>query len=190
MIQQLLAEAGHAGAREGSHGAGHHRRARRADGYRQGGDSVRQKPISATSGRRTLHHRAARRKTKAHTYTAPAQPALNDWGSRRHLEGRRRARDAGRRVRARIVYRFHARDLHLVLGPGQDGRPVRFRVTIDGAAPGERAHGIRRGCGWPRHGHGAAAVSTWCAQSGKVADRTFAIEFLDAGVEAYAFTFG
>ena len=40
----------------------------------------------------------------------------------------------------RIIYRFHARDLHLVLGPGKDGKPVRFRVSMDGAAPGA-AHG-------------------------------------------------
>ena len=56
-------------------------------------------------------------------------------GPRRHVAAERAtlAAPAGR-----IVYRFHARDLHLVLGPGEDGKPVRFRVTLDGAAPGTR----------------------------------------------------
>lgn len=90
--------------------------------------------------------------------------------------------------RGSIVYRFRARDLHLVLAPGADGKPIRFRVTIDGKEPGDD------------HGSDVAADGSGTVtgeklyqlirQSGDIADRTFAIEFLDPGVKAYAFTFG
>jgi hypothetical protein len=88
----------------------------------------------------------------------------------------------------RIVYRFHARDLHLVLGPGQDGRPVRFHVSIDGAPPG-----ADHGSDTDSEGHGTVSEERLYqlirqGESGK--DRTFEIEFLDPGAEAFAFTFG
>jgi len=87
-----------------------------------------------------------------------------------------------------LVYRFHARDLHLVLGPGPDGAPVRFRISIDGAPPGED-HGV------DTNAQGEGSVSErrlyqLIRQSHEVKDRTFKIEFLDPGVQAYAFTFG
>jgi Thioredoxin like C-terminal domain len=87
-----------------------------------------------------------------------------------------------------IVYRFHARDLHLVLGPSADGKPVRFRVTVDGAAPGD-SHGT------DTDAQGAGVVNEqrlyqFVRQNGAIADRTFAIEFLDPGVQAFTFTFG
>ena len=87
-----------------------------------------------------------------------------------------------------IVYRFHARDLHLVLGPGPEGKPVRFRVTIDGAPPGG-------GRGTDVDGDGQGVVTgqrlyQLIRQDGKVSDHTFEIQFLDPGVQAYAFTFG
>ncbi len=87
-----------------------------------------------------------------------------------------------------IVYRFHARDLHLVLGPGSDGKPVRFRVTLDGKPPGPD-HGIDTDA----EGNGTVTgerLYQLVRQQGEVTDRTFAIEFLDPGVSAYAFTFG
>jgi hypothetical protein len=89
---------------------------------------------------------------------------------------------------ARITYRFHARDLHLVLASPEQGQPVRFRVTLDGAPPGAD-HGIDidpRGWGTvsePR-------LYQLIRQNGAVTDRTFEIEFLDPGIRAYAFTFG
>ncbi|VWD60597.1 cytochrome C biogenesis protein [Burkholderia lata] len=123
----------------------------------------------------------------AHRYDAPAHPDLNDWGLAGAWQvGAERASLAA--PSGRIVYRFHARDLHLVLGPGADGQPVRFRVTIDGAAPGA-AHGTDVDA----QGYGTVTgqrLYQLVRQPGAIADRTFAIEFLDPGVNAYAFTFG
>ena len=87
-----------------------------------------------------------------------------------------------------IVYRFRARDLHLVLGPGTDGKPIRFRVTIDGNAPG-----ADHGTDTDVDGQGVVdsqRLYQLVRQNDVISDRTFAIEFLDAGVHAYAFTFG
>ncbi|CAB3770990.1 cytochrome C biogenesis protein [Burkholderia puraquae] len=123
----------------------------------------------------------------AHRYDAPAHPDLNDWGLAGTWQvGAERASLAA--PSGRIVYRFHARDLHLVLGPAANGQPVRFRVTLDGAAPGS-AHGSDVDA----QGYGAVTgqrLYQLVRQSGAIADRTFAIEFLDPGVNAYAFTFG
>ena len=120
-------------------------------------------------------------------YTAPAKPALNQWGLSGNWLSQAEQVTLNRGTGS-IVYRFHARDLHLVLGPGKDGKPVRYRVTIDGAAPGNH------------HGADTAADGTGTIdsqrlyqlvrQSGAVGDHTFSIEFLDPGVQAYAFTFG
>lgn len=87
-----------------------------------------------------------------------------------------------------IEYRFHARDLHLVLAPPVQGHPVHFRVTIDGAAPGADHGSDTNAEGWgtvldPR-------MYQMIRQRRLVADRTFKIEFFDAGVRAYVFTFG
>ncbi len=88
----------------------------------------------------------------------------------------------------KIVYRFHARDLHLVLGPTKNGKPIRFKVTLDGTAPGDD-HGAdadASGAGTVQ-GH---RLYQLIRQKGAVEDRTFEIEFLDPGVQAFAFTFG
>ncbi|WP_306717098.1 cytochrome c biogenesis protein DipZ [Burkholderia dolosa] len=123
----------------------------------------------------------------AHRYDAPAHPDLNDWGLAGTWQvGAERATLAA--PSGRIVYRFHARDLHLVLGPGANGKPVRFRVTLDGAAPGD-AHGADVDA----QGYGTVTgqrLYQLVRQPGAIADRTFSIEFLDPGVDAYAFTFG
>ncbi|ALV61034.1 cytochrome c biogenesis protein DipZ [Burkholderia cenocepacia] len=123
----------------------------------------------------------------AHRYDAPGSPDLNGWGLAGTWNvGAERASLAA--PDGRIVYRFHARDLHLVLGPGANGRPVRFRVTLDGAAPGA-AHGADVDA----QGYGTVTgqrLYQLVRQPGAIADRTFAIEFLDPGVDAYAFTFG
>lgn len=87
-----------------------------------------------------------------------------------------------------LVYRFHARDLHLVLGPKADGSAVPFRITVDGASPGDK-----HGTDVSPDGSGAVTeqrLYQLVRQSGAIADHTFEIEFLDPGVHAYAFTFG
>lgn len=87
-----------------------------------------------------------------------------------------------------IAYRFSARDLHLVLGPGADGEPVRFQVKIDGKAPGE-SHGADTDA----EGNGTVTETRLyqlVRQAGDVEERTFEVRFLDPGVEAFAFTFG
>jgi cytochrome c biogenesis protein CcdA/thiol-disulfide isomerase/thioredoxin len=88
-----------------------------------------------------------------------------------------------------LVFRFQARDLHLVLGPGPGGKPVRFRVRMDGADPGA-SHGT------DTDASGAGVVTDQRLYQlirqppGEIHRHTFTIEFLDAGVQAYAFTFG
>ncbi len=127
------------------------------------------------------------RADRSHAYLAPSRPALNRWGlGGRWLVGAEQATllDAG----GRIVYRFRARDLHLVLGPGKDGKPVRFIVRLDGAAPGAN-HGV------DSDAQGLGSVTTQrlyqlIRSSGPVAEHSFEIEFLDPGVQAFAFTFG
>jgi len=121
-----------------------------------------------------------------HVYSAPS-PRLNEWAlSGGWTIGGEHAvlNEKG----GGIVYRFHARDLQLVLGAGPDGKPVRFRVTIDGAPPGD-AHGADIGA----EGKGEATAHRLyrlIRQNGAIMDRTFEIRFLDPGVQAYAFTFG
>ena len=86
-----------------------------------------------------------------------------------------------------ISYRFRGRDLHLVLG-SHSGKPVRFRITLDGKAPG-MDHGIDTDA----QGNGVIQeqrLYQLVRQSGKIKERTFRIEFLDADAEAFAFTFG
>lgn len=122
----------------------------------------------------------------ARDYTS-GQPRLNEWS----LAGNWTVlpEQAGlNRAGGAITYRFRARDLHLVLGPGPAGRPVRFVVTLDGEAPG-----ADHGADVDRSGHGVvseARLYQLVRQTGDVGERTFAIRFLDPGVEAFAFTFG
>lgn len=88
----------------------------------------------------------------------------------------------------RIIFRFHARDLHLVLGPGPDGKPVRFKVSIDGAPPG-----ADHGSDIDNNGNGLVNEQRLyqLVRQGKPAkDRTFEIDFIDPGAEAFAFAFG
>ncbi|MGB3274209.1 MAG: redoxin family protein, partial [Xanthobacteraceae bacterium] len=123
----------------------------------------------------------------AHVYAAPGMPKLNEWGLAGDwtVHDEHAALDGGEGA---IVFRFHARDLHLVLGPAADGAPVRFRVTIDGRAPGAD-HGVDTDA----DGQGtvtAERLYQLVRQKGEVAEHTFEIRFLAPGVRAYAFTFG
>lgn len=118
---------------------------------------------------------------------AAAAAELNHWalsGSWSVTEEHGALNTAG----GRIVYRFHARDLNLVLGPQSEGVQVRFRVLIDGAEPG-----ANHGADVARDGTGqvtAQRLYQLIRQAGDIAEHTFEIEFLDPGVQAYAFTFG
>ena len=124
-------------------------------------------------------------KDQAKDYSS-APLALNGWA----LEGR--WKDGPQSARslapgAKIQFRFHARDLHLVLGSAS-GKPVRFRVTLDGKAPGPDA-----GTDIAQDGTGAVKqqqLYQLVRQKGEIRDRTFTIEFIDPGAEAFAFTFG
>jgi cytochrome c biogenesis protein CcdA/thiol-disulfide isomerase/thioredoxin len=122
----------------------------------------------------------------SHVYASgPLQ--LNDWslvGDWTIGNERAQSNEKG----AGIVYRFHARDLHLVLGPATEGKPVRFVVTVDGKSPGS-AHGADTDA----EGQGtvtAQRLYQLVRDPGAVMDHTFEIRFLDPGVQAYAFTFG
>ncbi|WP_448097526.1 redoxin domain-containing protein [Luteibacter yeojuensis] len=89
---------------------------------------------------------------------------------------------------ARIVYRFHARDVHLVMGPSSNGAPIRFRVLIDGKPPGS-GHGVDVSA----DGSGTVTkpkMYQLIRQTGDIEDRNVEIEFLDPGIQVYSFTFG
>jgi methionine-S-sulfoxide reductase len=120
-------------------------------------------------------------------YAIPSSLALNQWA----LAGswqveREHARLDG--APGRIAFRFKARDLHLVLGPANAGKPVRFRVTVDGAPPKKDA-----GMDVDADGNGVVRehrLYQLIREKGPVAEQQFVIEFLDPGVDAYSFTFG
>ena len=124
-------------------------------------------------------------KDQPHAYTAPGPYGRNQWGlSGSWTIGEEKA--VLDQAPGKIVFRFHARDLHLVLGTS--GKPVRFRVTLDGKTPGA-AHGADTDAG----GNGTVSgerLYQMIRQSGAVGDHTFEITFLDPGVQAFSFTFG
>ncbi|WP_353099376.1 cytochrome c biogenesis protein DipZ [Stenotrophomonas lactitubi] len=121
-------------------------------------------------------------------YTLPSTLALNQWG----LSGQWRVNDEAAQLQqagGRIAFQFHARDLHLVLAPGEDGKPVRFRVLLDGK-PLPTADA---GADVAADGTGTVnehRLYQLIRQRGTIGPHRFEIEFLDAGVQAYAFTFG
>ena len=124
---------------------------------------------------------------KPRVYAAPAQLKLNHWGLSGDWTMQKQA-TALNKANGRIAYRFHARDLHLVMGPAAPGTSVRFRVLIDGQPPGA-AHGVDI----DDQGNGKVTeqrLYQLIRQAKPIADRQFEIEFLDSGVEAFAFTFG
>ncbi|EJM05641.1 cytochrome c biogenesis protein [Pseudomonas sp. GM102] len=183
VIQQLLREAGAEKVADGLINA-------RAEGVQLAPDmSEVQSPETYVGYRRAEHFVAETdlAPDKVTAYSPPSQLALNNWS----LEGQWTVgpeRAVSNAPASRIVYRFHARDLHLVLGPGADGKPVRFKVLIDGKPPGD-AHGVDVA----PDGSGSVTeqrLYQLVRQTAGVRDRTFSIEFLDPGVSAYAFTFG
>jgi thiol-disulfide isomerase/thioredoxin len=124
---------------------------------------------------------------RRHDYAVPMRLGLNQWAlSGVWTVGSHSA--VLNQPNGKIGYRFHARDLHLVMGPGARGTPVRFRVLIDGHPPGA-AHGLDV----DEQGYGTVTeprLYQLIRQPTPIADRDFEIEFLDPGAEAYVFTFG
>jgi cytochrome c biogenesis protein CcdA/thiol-disulfide isomerase/thioredoxin len=141
-------------------------------GYKRAGNFASAEPVAKDSRK---------------TYSPRPRLSLNQWA----LGGSWKVGEESAVLEAlpgKIVFRFHARDLHLVLGPTKNGKPIRFTVKLDGTPPGED-HGA------DTDGSGAGTVQgnrlyQLIRQKGPVEDRTFEIDFLDPGVQAFAFTFG
>jgi thiol-disulfide isomerase/thioredoxin len=124
---------------------------------------------------------------RSRVYAVPENLKLNQWALSGDWTTGKQAIVLNK-PNGRIVYRFHARDLHLVMGPAVRGTSVRFRVLIDGQPPGA-AHGIDV----DDQGYGTVTeqrLYQLIRQPTPIADRQFEIEFLGPGVEAFAFTFG
>jgi thiol-disulfide isomerase/thioredoxin len=182
-IQELLAEAGHDAASRGLVAVDANGVEAEADwtslsspetylGYER----------TANFASRGIAPRDARR-----TYAAPKRLDRNRWALSGDWTMRRQA-VVLHEAHGRIAYRFRARDLHLIMGPASKGAAVRFRVLIDGEAPGT-AHGTDV----DSQGYGTVTeqrLYQLIRQPSPIDERHFEIEFLDAGVEAYAFTFG
>ena len=183
ILQQLLREAGHSGGTQELVSIDPKAFEAQAD-WRSLGTSetyvgyARAENFASTGG--------AKRDRQAN-YAAPSRLSLNHWA----LSGRwTMGREATvlNTARGRIAIRFHARDLHLVMGAAAGSASVRFRVLLDGHPPGS-AHGLDVDA----EGHGTVKeprLYQLIRQPGPVEDRTFEIEFLDAGVETFSFTFG
>ena len=127
------------------------------------------------------------RKDSIQVFSAPAKLSLNHWGlsGSWDVDAESAVLQA---VPGKIVFRFHSRDLHLVLAPAKGAKPVRFVVRLDGATPGES-------CGVDTAPDGSGEIREprlyqLIRQKGPIVDRTFEIEFLDPGVHALDFTFG
>jgi thiol-disulfide isomerase/thioredoxin len=181
-IRTLLAEAGHtslgrlatvdAGGAEAAPAMGTLRSPETYIGYRRAERFVSAEPV---------------RRDAPQTYSPPTDLRRNDWGLRGTwtVGPEAAALDS---APGSIVFRFHARDVHLVLGPAVDGRAARFRVRIDGKAPMED-----HGSDTDADGNGTVTTQRLyqlIRQQGPVVDHSIEIEFLDPGVNAYAFTFG
>ena len=183
IIQQLLAEAG-------SSAIGHELVSVDADGAEAAADWVSLKSPENYVG----YERAENFESpggavldKPRIYAVPEWLRLNHWALSGDWTVEKQATVLNA-ANGRIAYRFHARDLHLVLAPSSQGQPIRFRVKLDGAPPGAD-HGLdvdAEGWGSVQEGRLYQLVR----QTRGVADRTFEIEFFDSGVRAYVFTFG
>jgi len=124
---------------------------------------------------------------KSHAYSAPAHLLLNHWALSGDWTIRKDASQSSNPT-GQLTYRFHARDLNLVMGPAAPGKHIRFRVLIDGHAPGS-AHGTDV----DERGYGTMSEQRMyqlIRQSKPIGERDFTINFLDPGGEAFCFTFG
>jgi len=181
VIQQLLAESGASGVDKGLvavEGLGAEAEADWAD-LKSGENYLGSERTENFVSRGPLDQR--------HSYAAPASLRLNHWALSGEWTVRRDAILVNA-AKGRIAYRFHARDVHLVMGPAAPGASARFRVLIDGQPPGA-AHGADV----DDQGNGTVSgqrLYQLIRQAKPIGDRLFEIEFLDPGVEAFDFTFG
>jgi hypothetical protein len=183
VIQRLLAEAG-------AGGIGHELVTVEPDGVEAPADwGSLESPENYLGSERTQNFASPGGAVmdERHDYAAPDRLRLNHWA----LSGVWTMGDQAillNEAAGRITYQVHARDVHLVMGPAARGAPVRFRVLIDGQPPGA-AHGTDV----DERGNGTVTdqrLYQLIRQPKPIADRRFEIEFLDSGVEAFAFTFG
>lgn len=183
IIQQLLTEAG-------ATGVSHEVAAVRGQGAEADadwGDLHSQENYVGYARTENFDSPEGIKSNRLHTYTVPKALALNHWALAGDWTIGKQA-TMSEKAGGRIVYRFHARDLHLVMGPVMKGTPVRFRVLIDGKPPGD-AHGGDVDA----QGNGTAIQQRMyqlIRQTKPIVDRQFEIEFLDPGVETFSFTFG
>jgi thiol-disulfide isomerase/thioredoxin len=170
MIQQLLAEAGRQPARDLAMPEG------------RGAEAA---PDWANLRSPETYLGPERAENRAHT--APGRLRLNQWTVSGSWTPMRQGLVSSK-PNGRIAHRFHARDLHMVLGPARPGTAVRFRVLIDGKPPGP-SHGVDVNA----DGYGAVTeqrLYQLVRQPKPIMERLFEIEFLDPAVEAFVFTFG
>lgn len=193
-IRQLLAEAGYTNlppagmALPGTAPPG--MESAKADGVQAPADEAHDKSPETYIGyarAQNFRSRGGLVQDRKQTYTVPSSLALNQWalGGSWSVDTEKAVLS---KAPGKIVYRFYARDLHLVVGPGPDGKPVRFRVQLDGSAPGAN-HGA------DTDGNGDGVIKEQrlyqlIRQAAEVGEHVFSIEFLDADVQAYSFTFG
>jgi thiol-disulfide isomerase/thioredoxin len=182
-IQRLLKEAGASSAGDGLVAV-------EGSGFEAAADwSSLKSPETYVGHDRTQNFASpdAARLDQRRTYRAPSRLALNQWTLAGDWTMGRTAAVLNK-APGQILYRFHARDVHLIMGPSRSGSQVPFRVTIDGQPPGA-AHGLdvdEDGKGTVRE----QRLYQLVRQPKPIGDRTFAIDFVDAGVETFAFTFG
>jgi thiol-disulfide isomerase/thioredoxin len=182
IIQQLLADAGVTAVGSGLVSVD-------ARGLEAAPDAASLKSAENYLGSaRTENFASPRRSSgKPRLYTVPAQLMLNHWALSGDWTVDKQAVRLNQ-ANGRIAYRFHARDLHVVMGPAAHDTPVRFRLLIDGQPPGA-AHGADV----DDQGGGSVAAQRLyqlIRQQPPITDRLFEIEFLEPGVEAFSFTFG
>ncbi len=182
IIQQLLAEAGHGNLKHDIVSVAGQGVEAASDG---GNMASPETYIGYARGQNFASPGGAVEDT-AHDYSAPTL-RLNQWalGGDWTVTGENAVLD---KPDGSISYRFHARDLHLVLGPEAGGKPVRFRVLIDGKPPLDN-----HGADIDSQGQGVVTsqrLYQLVRQNQPIADRDFQIQFLDPGAQAFAFTFG
>ena len=181
VIQQLLREAGGEGIAEALVSVAD-------EGFEAQADWARlQSPETYLGYEQAQNFAGDPRFDEAHTYVAPDRLQLNQWA----LSGDwtiERGASVLNEADGRIAFRFHARDVNLVMGPPSPGVVVPFRVLVDGEPP-RGAHGLDV----DEDGHGTVVqqrLYQLIREPRSISDRTFEITFLEPGAEAYVFTFG